>query len=460
MVYTISGNGNNNRSVEKSEQKWCLWKEVVLAVLVNIPFFTNGVETTMLSSSAHSGNFVSHNGTQWTTAAMVVGAGASAPVMCYIIDAYGRMSGVFLVSMVQGITLIPHFLLNKNNMYPIEIVLHILSGISSGGLFTVLPIYLREITTLRGFSLTLMMAMTTAGYMTKIISIEVRLYLILGLVMVQFLSILMMVESPSYLVMVKKYEKARKNLSKLRVVTEDDPHVSLEISNLKAESDKAKTVGKLSVRTVWRNKIWLDGTKIGVVLYTLTAICGSILFLDQQKTLMQLRVSSDPERMLVVSTLLLGSIFCLVCSTFVDRKYLLTAGYVTMTLSTGVLAVYTQADLTVTSLRWLPVTALGMLVFAYGIVWGLPVVIMVEVFNLEIRATLIGTIYAYSQIIKLFHVQTFQYIEDYIGVYTTFYIFACINLFGVVYTLFAVPNIRNKSVRQIERQLKRPALPA
>lgn len=50
------------------------------------------------------------------------------------------------------------------------------------------------------------MLMTTAGYMTKMIVKEVRLYLMLALVMVQFLSIMVMVESPSYLVMVKKFE--------------------------------------------------------------------------------------------------------------------------------------------------------------------------------------------------------------------------------------------------------------
>ncbi|KAF9797767.1 hypothetical protein SFRURICE_017962 [Spodoptera frugiperda] len=395
-------------------------------VSINLPFFTHGIETTRLTSSIHSGHFVNGNGTTWTTTSVIAGAGIAAPIFCYIADTYGRMSGVFLVSMIQGISLIPHFLLNKRNIYYVEIILHILAGISSGGLFTVLPIYLREVTTIRGFAVPLLVVMTTGGYLMKMVAVEVRLYVMLAMVMVQFLSILMMVESPSYLVMMRKYEIS------------------------------AKAKGRLNRR----NKIWLDGTKVGIVLYTITAIGGSILFLDQQKTLMQLRVSSDPENMLVLSTLFLGSVFCLICTTFVDRKYLLTAAYVTMTMSTGVLAVYTQADLTVTSLRWVPVSALGVLVFAYGVAWGLPIVIMVEIFNLEIRATLIGAIYLYSQVVKLIHVHTFQYVEDYVGVYTTFYIFACINLFGVVYTLFAVPKIKNKSVKQIEKQLKRQPLPA
>lgn len=67
---------------------------------------------------------------------------------------------------------------------------------------------------------------------------------------------------------------------------------------------------------------------------------------------------------------------------------MLTAGYVIMTLSIGVLAVYTQADLTVTSHRSVPVAALGVLVFGYGILWGLPLIMMVEMFNFEVRTFL------------------------------------------------------------------------
>ncbi|CAH0596870.1 unnamed protein product [Chrysodeixis includens] len=456
MVYTITASGKPES--DKSERS--VWKQLVLAFLVNIPFFTHGLETTTLTSSSHSGHFISYLDIQWTTTAMVAGAGIAAVIFCFIIDKYGRLTGLFLVNMLQGVSLIPHFLLNNKNVYLIQVILHIMAGISSGGLFTVLPIYVREITSLRQFCLSLMMVMTTTGYLTKMIMIEVRLYVMVGLVFIQFLSMLMMVESPSYLVMVGKYENARRNLSKLTLLSEDDPYISKEISNLKDESDRSKANGKLSVCTIYRNKIWLDSTKIGLVLFTVSVLCGSILFLDQEKTLMQLKVTTDPESTLVLSTLVAGSLFCVICVTMVDIKYMLTIGYVIMTLAIGVLAVYTQADLTVTSLRSVPVIALGILVFGYGILWGLPTIVMVEMFNFEIRATLVGAVYAYSQIIKLIHIHTFQYIEDYMGVYTVFYIFSGINLWGAVYALFVVPNVRNRSVRQIERQVKRPSLPA
>lgn len=69
---------------------------------------------------------------------------------------------------------------------------------------------------------------------------------------------------------------------------------------------------------------------------------------------------------------------------FFSFQYLLTFAYSVMVLSMGTLGVFTQADLTVTSSRWLPVAALAILVFGYGIAWGLPTIIMVEILNLEV----------------------------------------------------------------------------
>ena len=55
----------------------------------------------------------------------------------------------------------------------------------------------------------------------------------------------------------------------------------------------------------------------------------------------------------------------------------------------GTLAVFTQADLTVTYLRCLPVACLTVLVFAYGVAWGLPTIIMVEMLNFEVSFDII-----------------------------------------------------------------------
>lgn len=59
-------------------------------------------------------------------------------------------------------------------------------------------------------------------------------------------------------------------------------------------------------------------------------------------------------------------------------------GYSIIALASGVLAVYTQVDLPVTTLSIIPIVFLGILVFGYGLAWGLPTVLMVEIFNMKV----------------------------------------------------------------------------
>ncbi|KAL0812117.1 hypothetical protein ABMA28_009495 [Loxostege sticticalis] len=450
MVYVINSGGD---SVE--EKRGSVWKEVLLSFLASLPFFTHGLETTELSSASHSGHFItSQDAIPWNATAYILGAIVSAPVYCYVVDKHGRKVGIFVVNLLQGASCIPLFL---DHDFATVICFHVVAGIYVGGLFTVVPIYVREISSLttKGFSLSLMMVLTTAGYAMKlVISVEWMMYLLAAMVVVQFLSFLVLLESPSYLVMSGKMAEAKEIISQLKCLESRDPNVSKELESLKEESERAKSKGNLNVVGILRNPIYRDQTKIGIILNTTTMLCGSVVFLDKDKALFQLKMA-DPDKWLVLSCLCGGSLFAVMLIRILERKYLITLGYTMMVLSMGLLAVYTQMDLTVTSLRWLAVAALGVLVFGYGMVWAMPSVVMAEIFNFEIRATMVGIVFSYGQIVKLIHIHTYKYIEDYMGLYALFYIFTIVNMYGGVYALFAIPDLKNKTNKQIEKQMKR-----
>ncbi|CAH0403081.1 unnamed protein product [Chilo suppressalis] len=453
MVYKISVTGT---AVAEEVEKPSVWKEVVLSFIASLPFLTHGIEATELYATSHSGNFIdSPEKVPWNATALILAAAVTAPILCYISDKFGRKVGIFIVSLTQGISCIPLFLPPN---FITTLILHVVAGISTGGLFTILPIYICEINSIknRGLCLSFMMVMTTLAYVMKlVIDLETMMYLMAAVVMIQLLSMLCLIESPSYCVMAGKMEIAKAKMSKLKCLENDNPNLTKELEILRDESYRAKSHGKLTLAHILRNLIWRDATKIGVLLHTTMVLCGSIVFLDQDKTLMQLRIPSDPDRMLVLVGMFVGSLVTFLLILFVERKYILTFGYITMVLSMGVLAIYTQIDLTVTSLRWVPVAALAILVFGYGVAWGFPTIIVVEIYNLEIRATMVGTLFTYSQIIKLIHIHTYQYIEDYMGIFVLFYIFAAINIYAGVYGLFTIPNLKDKTVKQIEKQLKR-----
>ncbi|XP_046973564.1 solute carrier family 2, facilitated glucose transporter member 2-like [Vanessa cardui] len=444
------------KNVRISEgDKGSVFKGYALSVIVSLPFFTHGVESNNLTISAHAGHFTTPATVPWTTTALILASVFSALVQSYCIDRWGRKFGIYIVILLQGASCIP-LLLEPSEIG--SIVLHILSGISTAGLFICIPIYIREIspTNGRGMAIGLITAMTAAGYLVRFgLDGENVLYLIAAMVMVQFVSLFLVVESPSYLVKSGNLEAAIVNMAKLKCLSIDDTYILHEVKLLKEESVRATPNDQLKLSDIWTNRIWRDEMKIGLMLYTITILSGCIIFLDQGKTLIQLKTSADPENILVPICLFAGTMSCVVLVRLFERKYLLTFAYSVMVLSMGTLGVFTQADLTVTSLRWLPVAALGVLVFGYGLAWGLPTMIMVEMLNLQIRSTVLGIIYTYSQIIRLVHVLTFEYLENSIGIYTLFYMFACVNIFGAIYTLSSMPNIKGKSVRQIEKQMKR-----
>lgn len=450
MVFTIAQSVNRIES-----DKGSVFRRFALSVIVSLPFFTHGIEGTNLSIADHSGHFVTPYYVPWTTLSFIVTCILSAPIQGYLIDKWGRKFGIYLVILLQGASCIPLLLTQTDIGF---IILHILSGISTAGLYLSIPIYIREINSNkhRGVMVAFLVFMTSAGYLVQFgLDAENMLYLIAGLVILQFVSLFMVVESPSYLIKIGKFEIAKKNMAKLKCLPPDDGHIDNEIKILKEESERAKPDGKFHFFDIVRHLIWRDEMKIGLMLSTINVLSGCIIFLDQNKTLIQLKTDVDPENYLVPVCMFCGACVSFIAVTVVDRKYLLTFAYSLMALSMGTLAVFTQADLTVTSLRWLPVACLAVLVFAYGIAWGLPTIIMVEMLNFEIRSTIITVIFTYHQSLRLVHVMTFKYIEDYVGIYTLMYVFACVNLFGAVYTVSRVPDIKDKSVRHIERQMKR-----
>ncbi|XP_050668179.1 putative metabolite transport protein YwtG isoform X3 [Leptidea sinapis] len=338
------------------------------------------------------------------------------------------------------------------------IILHFLAGITQAGLFIIIPVYVKEISPKqsRGSMVSLMMMLIPLGYLSRLVlNKEEMMYTMTALVLMELVSVFLVIESPSYLVKAGKLEKAKINIAKLKCLTEEDSSVLNELNRLRDESERAKSNGNLTILRILKNKIWLDSMKIGFVLYSVTILCGSVIFLDQNKTLIQLKTQTDPKNILIPLSMFTGGTTTVVLIKFFERKYLLTFGYALMVLSMGVLAVFTQADLTVTSTRWLPVTSLGILVFAYGMVWALPIVIMVEMLNFEVAATLLGFTYTYSEILRLVHIHTIKYFEDLMGVHALFYTFAGINLLAAVYCVMAVPDIKDKSTKQIEQQLKR-----
>lgn len=73
------------------------------------------METTALSTSAHAGHFDTTAGElPWSTIATILAAALSAPVFAYLADRCGRKSGIYVVSLMQGVSKIIYILYQVN----------------------------------------------------------------------------------------------------------------------------------------------------------------------------------------------------------------------------------------------------------------------------------------------------------------------------------------------------------
>ncbi|XP_013172454.1 PREDICTED: facilitated trehalose transporter Tret1-like [Papilio xuthus] len=453
MVYTLTENK------DPGQKNIVVWKQYLISVFVSIPFITHGVENELLNATSHLAPVIAAAHVPWTEVTFLLAALVSAPAHGILIDRHGRRIGIYVLVLLQGMTSVP-LLFSTSEL---SVLVHAaVAGVATGGLFLVLPVYVREVSgdAVRGATLTLMMPMTTLGNAMKLLlTFDQMLFLVLGLVALELLVVFLIPESPAYLVKADKVEDAKVAAAKLMCSRNDDPFVVDDIRKLKEESDRAKANGKLTIFQILKNNIYRDEIKIGLVLNTTMVLSGSSIFLQPEKTLSGLGADVDPRRLLVPLSLLAGAACTVALGHFVERKYVVTGACGVMVLSMGTLAVYTQAGLAVTSLRWAPQAALALLVAAYGMLWALPTLILVDMLNVEIRVRAMVVVYVYSQMIKLAHTLTLQHIEEYVGVYNLLYICAGINTLAGVYALSTPPAARGRTVRQIERQLRARRVP-
>ncbi|XP_068625100.1 facilitated trehalose transporter Tret1-like [Battus philenor] len=451
MVYTITKSAPQARRRGGS-----VWKQYLISFLVNLPFLAHGAQNELLRAHAHLSPVIDSVDVPWSSATFIACSLFTAPLYSVIINRCGRKAGMYVVVLLQVVACVLPMAVETTAA--VLLVQSAAAGAAAGGLVLALPVYVREISadSIRAATVALMAPMTSAGAaLHLLLPMDHIHYLMIGVIALSLLVILLVPETPSYYVKVNRIEDAKTSKAKLMSLKSDDASVVDEVVRLQEESARARANGDLNILNILKNQIYRDAVKIGLVLSTCTALCGSAIFLDQDKVFAQLRADVDPHKMIVPLGMLVGGLLNVVLARFVERKYVLTAAFSLLVLSLGTLAVYMQEELTVSYLRWVPVAVLPVLVTSYGLLWSLPTVIMVEMFNLEIRAVAMGAVCAYTQALQLVQALALVAGEQVAGRHALLYMFAGVGLLGAAYGACAVPRLRAQTTRRVERQLHR-----
>ncbi|CAG9792751.1 unnamed protein product [Diatraea saccharalis] len=317
-----------------------------------------------------------------------------------------------------------------------------IAGIPCSACYIVLPIYIKEISDidLRGALGSLLILNRNIGYLASYICadlLSVNAMLWLGVIVptVIFFILLLMPETPEFLVKQGKIDEAKAVLAWLRGVSTVDRALETEIDNVvrveKQTKEETKSVWGIILRDQPTRKAFIITLIIKIAQqfdgYLIVLIYAGFVFSKASDSI-SLKLSPNKQIIMIGIVQLLGSIFatCIVEKT--GRKLLL----VTTSFAVGVGMLVLSAWFYVTSAGiwmpgWLPVLAMCVCIFADAAGFQ-PI--------------------SYIIITDLF---TFQLI----GIHWTFLFFAIVCFFSTIYTIFDFPETRNKTVEEIYSKLNR-----
>ncbi|XP_044733581.1 facilitated trehalose transporter Tret1-like [Chrysoperla carnea] len=339
-------------------------------------------------------------------------------------------------------------------------IARLIAGFGMGMSATAVPIYTGEIATddLRSALSSSFQIMLASGpiieysivpFMT--VTNTAALSAILPLVIL--LMIYWMPESPYYLLMKNKEDEAKKVLSKLRGSTEVDNELSLMKKTVKYQMANRSTFIEL-----FRRRNNRRGLFIMFGMYTIQASCGTVVILFYAHVIFEKihfdKVSPNILALLMIILPCVSSCISTGLVEHIGKKPLLivslTLCFLCM-LCIGLFFHFQSLSYDVMSISWLPAMCLIGFKFVHGLgIAGIPFIQLGELFSANIKVHAVCTCKCYLFILHFCSNKLFQILSDNLGFFVPFYIFAGFSLFGVVFTIFCVPETTGKSLHEIQ----------
>lgn len=355
-------------------------------------------------------------------------------ILAFLMCAYAKSAAVFMVS-------------------------RFIIGLAIGAVFTVLPMYIGEISedSVRGALGSLMQLFITFGLVfsyalgpyTTIVHFNLACVIPVLLFIFSFIYI---PESPYYLIADNDKEAAENSLKKLRA----SENVDKELDAIKKSVEESLS-DKASFFDIFKSKGLTKALIISVGLVAFQQFSGINVILFYTQTIFQATGSTiKPE----ISTIIIGivQIFgSMITPVLVDKRgkrFLLILSAIGMTISEATLGYYffmLQTKQDVSSISWLPVLCLVSYMITYCFGFGpLPWAVMGELFPANIKSSASTVTASGCWVLAFFLTKYFSAVCEVIGKAGSFWFFSCCCAIAGGFVYKFVPETSGKSLQEIQ----------
>ncbi len=398
---------------------------------------------------------------EFTVSAVLIGAVPGAALGGILGDRFGRRNMMMLAAIIFGVGAVVTALTPNLDLL---IFGRIIVGVGIGIASFISPMYISEVApkSIRGTLVFLNQLALTIGillaYLVDYLFIKVPdgWRWMLGLAIVPALALgigmLKMPDSPRWLVMKNRGGQARTNLVKIRGTQNVDAelkdiHQSLATGGSSSWSDLLKPALRLPLVIGIGLAIFQQATGINTVIYYAPTI---------------LKFSGiDSNAISILGTTGIGVInviFTIIGAWLVDRagrRPLLLASLSGMAIALGLLAIAFQLPQLTSSLGIAVVLILMLYVASFAIGLG-PVfwLLISEIYPLNVRSKAMSVATVANWGANLIVAVTFLSIVQSLGRPGAFWLYAALTVASVLFTYFLVPETKNRTLEQVQEELK------
>ncbi|CAK1547126.1 unnamed protein product [Leptosia nina] len=450
------------------EQRGHTYMQWIVASIANLCTLAYGMDvgwispmTKILQSDASPLGFpVSDETMSWVASVLCIAGTLGVVIFSYLADKIGRKWTIAALLIPQTLSLSLRLF---SPTIEALIIGRILAGISGGGSFIVIPMYVKEISqeSLTGILVSLQILYQNIGILIiYIIGIYLDYYSTLWIIsavpVITLVLLLKSPESPAFLVKQEKIDEAYKVVAWLRGLECNDKRVENEIESMQRLDAEFRSMPNLNLSTILKDNAWRKGTIVAVIFFTIQSFNGGLSIVTfgasiLESTGVEFNINSEYQALGFPTIMIISSLLLTTVVEKYGRKVLLMGSFAVSAIALLSLAIASLSASYGGSIpNWLPIVCLMLSVaMFYGVIGPVAYVVTTEMFTFQIRGKLMGIVCSYLWIAFFIPLVIYAPISTAFGQCANFFIFGIVNVIGVVFTLLFIPETKGRTDEEI-----------